>query len=251
MKGEKAENIKGPFSTLSNDKLPTQTFDYMISNPPYGRDWETDEDEVKAEAELGFKGRFGAGLPRKSDGQFLFIQHMISKMKTNDKSKIAVITNGSPLFTGDAGSGESEIRKWIIENDYLEALIALPTDLFFNTSIGTYIWVLTNRKSDVRKGKVQLIDARQEYVKRKKPLGKKAYKVFSERIKATIFFEKVESEEDKLLKEKEIETLKSSIERREKLLSNDNYVNKAPSNIVELDRKKLEEEKKKLEELLK
>lgn len=177
MKGEKAENIKGPFSTLSNDKLPTQTFDYMISNPPYGRDWEIDEDEVKAEAELGFKGRFGAGLPRKSDGQFLFIQHMISKMKTNDKSKIAVITNGSPLFTGDAGSGESEIRKWIIENDYLEALIALPTDLFFNTSIGTYIWVLTNRKSEVRKGKVQLIDARQEYVKRKKPLGKKRYNI--------------------------------------------------------------------------
>lgn len=149
----------------------------MISNPPYGRDWEIDEDEVKAEAELGFKGRFEAGLPRKSDGQFLFIQHMISKMKTNDKSKIAVITNGSPLFTGDAGSGESEIRKWIIENDYLEALIALPTDLFFNTSIGTYIWVLTNRKSEVRKGKVQLIDARQEYVKRKKPLGKKRYNI--------------------------------------------------------------------------
>ena len=177
MKGEKAENIKGPFSTLSNDKLPTQTFDYMISNPPYGRDWETDEDEVKTEAELGFNGRFGAGLPRKSDGQFLFIQHMISKMKPNDKSKIAVITNGSPLFTGDAGSGESEIRKWILENDYLEALIALPTDLFFNTPIGTYIWVLTNRKSEKRKGKVQLIDAREEYVKRKKPLGNKRYDI--------------------------------------------------------------------------
>lgn len=146
MKGEKAENIKGPFSTLSNDKLPTQTFDYMISNPPYGRDWETDEDEVKAEAELGFNGRFGAGLPRKSDGQFLFIQHMISKMKPRDKSKIAVITNGSPLFTGDAGSGESNIRKWIFENDYLETLIALPTDLFFNTGIGTYIWILTNQR---------------------------------------------------------------------------------------------------------
>lgn len=145
----------------------------MISNPPYGRDWETDEDEVKSEAEQGYNGRFGAGLPRKSDGQLLFIQHMISKMKTNDKSKIAVITNGSPLFTGDAGSGESNIRKWIFENDYLEALIALPDQLFFNTGIGTYIWVLTNQKTPQREGKVQLIDAREEYIRRRKTLGNK------------------------------------------------------------------------------
>lgn len=182
MKGEKAENIKGPYSTLSNDKLPNQTFDYMISNPPYGRDWETDEDEVKAEAELGYNGRFGAGLPRKSDGQLLFIQHMISKMKTNDKSKIAVITNGSPLFTGDAGSGESNIRKWIFENDYLEALIALPNQLFFNTGIGTYIWVLTNKKTPQRKGKVQLIDAREEYSGMKKSLGSKRHLIPEESI---------------------------------------------------------------------
>lgn len=175
MKGEKAENIKGPYSTLSNDKLPNQKFDYMISNPPYGRDWETDEDEVKAEAEQGYNGRFGAGLPRKSDGQLLFIQHMISKMKTNDKSKIAVITNGSPLFTGDAGSGESNIRKWIFENDYLEALIALPDQLFFNTGIGTYIWVLTNKKTPQRKGKVQLIDARDEFENMRKSLGDKRH----------------------------------------------------------------------------
>lgn len=177
MKGEKAENIKGPYSTLSNDKLTEKTFDYMISNPPYGRDWETDADEVKAEAELGYNGRFGAGLPRKSDGQLLFIQHMISKMKTNDKSKIAVITNGSPLFTGDAGSGESNIRKWIFENDYLEALIALPDQLFFNTGIGTYVWILTNEKSSQRKGKVQLIDAREEYTKIRKPLGNKRQEI--------------------------------------------------------------------------
>lgn len=177
MKGEKAENIKGPYSTLSNDKLSGKTFDYMISNPPYGRDWETDADEVKAEAEQGHNGRFGAGLPRKSDGQLLFIQHMISKMKTNDKSKIAVITNGSPLFTGDAGSGESNIRKWIFENDYLEALIALPDQLFFNTGIGTYVWILTNEKSSQRKGKVQLIDAREEYTKIRKPLGNKRQKI--------------------------------------------------------------------------
>lgn len=186
MKGEKAENIKGPYSTLSNDKLPTQTFDYMISNPPYGRDWETDEDEVKAEAELGFNGRFGAGLPRKSDGQFLFIQHMISKMKPNDKSKIAVITNGSPLFTGDAGSGESEIRKWILENDYLETLISLPTDLFFNTNIATYIWILTNKKSEHRKGKVQLINAKEKYIKMRRPLGKKRYILSDEIINSIV-----------------------------------------------------------------
>lgn len=186
MKGEKAENIKGPYSTLSNDKLPNQTFDYMISNPPYGRDWETDEDEVKAEAELGYNGRFGAGLPRKSDGQLLFIQHMISKMKTNDKSKIAVITNGSPLFTGDAGSGESNIRKWIFENDYLKALIALPDQLFFNTGIGTYIWVLTNKKAPQRKGKVQLIDAREEFESMRKSLGDKRHFIPEESIKKIV-----------------------------------------------------------------
>lgn len=173
MKGEDAENIKGPSSTLSNDQLKDNKFDYMISNPPYGRDWEQDKEVIDAEAEKGFEGRFGAGLPRKSDGQLLFIQHMISKMKTNGKSRIAVITNGSPLFTGDAGSGESNIRKWIFENDYLEALIALPDQLFFNTGIGTYVWVLTNEKTPQREGKVQLIDAREEYVQRRKSLGNK------------------------------------------------------------------------------
>ena len=177
MKGEKAENIKGPYSTLSNDKLSGEKFDYMISNPPYGRDWETDADEVKSEAEQGYNGRFGAGLPRKSDGQLLFIQHMISKMKTNDKSRIAIITNGSPLFTGDAGSGESNIRKWIFENDYLEALIALPDQLFFNTGIGTYIWILTNKKTPNRQGRVQLIDAREEYAGMRKNLGKKRHTI--------------------------------------------------------------------------
>lgn len=186
MKGEKAENIKGPFSTLSNDQLPNKHFDYMISNPPYGRDWETDADEVKNEAELGYNGRFGAGLPRKSDGQLLFIQHMISKMKKDNKSKIAVITNGSPLFTGDAGSGESDIRKWIFENDYLEALIALPDQLFFNTGIGTYIWILTNEKSVERKGKVQLIDAREEYISMRKNLGNKRYLIPDDSIKHII-----------------------------------------------------------------
>ena len=182
MKGEDAENIKGPFSTLSNDKLKDNKFDYMISNPPYGRDWEQDKEVVNAEAEKGFDGRFGAGLPRKSDGQLLFIQHMISKMKTNGKSRIAVITNGSPLFTGDAGSDESNIRRWIFENDYLEALIALPDQLFFNTGIGTYVWILTNEKTPQREGKVQLIDAREEFEIMRKSLGNKRHIITDESI---------------------------------------------------------------------
>ena len=186
MKGEDAENIKGPSSTLSDDQLKDNKFDYMISNPPYGRDWEQDKEIVDEEAEKGFDGRFGAGLPRKSDGQLLFIQHMISKMKDNGKSRIAVITNGSPLFTGDAGSGESNIRKWIFENDYLEALIALPDQLFFNTGIGTYVWVLTNEKTPQRKGKVQLIDAREEYVVMRKSLGNKRHTLPEESIKKII-----------------------------------------------------------------
>ena len=183
MKGEDAENIKGPSSTLSYDQLKDNKFDYMISNPPYGRDWEQDKEIVTKEAEDdGFDGRFGAGLPRKSDGQLLFIQHMISKMKDTGKSRIAVITNGSPLFTGDAGSGESNIRKWIFENDYLEALIALPDQLFFNTGIGTYVWVLTNEKPSQRKGKVQLIDAREEYTGMRKSLGNKRHTITDESI---------------------------------------------------------------------
>lgn len=182
MKGEDADNIKGPFSTLSNDKLKDNKFDYMISNPPYGRDWEQDKEAVDAEAKKGFDGRFGAGLPRKSDGQLLFIQHMISKMKTNEKSRIAVITNGSPLFTGDAGSGESNIRKWIFENDYLEALIALPDQLFFNIGIGTYVWILTNEKTPQRQGKVQLIDAREEFTGMRKSLGNKRHMIPEESI---------------------------------------------------------------------
>ena len=196
MKGEDAENIKGPSSTLSDDQLSANKFDYMISNPPYGRDWEQDKEVVDAEAELGYEGRFGAGLPRKSDGQLLFIQHMISKMKDNEKSRIAVITNGSPLFTGDAGSGESNIRKWIFENDYLEALIALPDQLFFNTGIGTYIWVLNNQKTTKREGKVQLIDAREEYTKIRKPLGNKRQEVSEKSISKIIKIYKAFNESD-------------------------------------------------------
>jgi type I restriction enzyme M protein len=178
MKGENSENIKGPLSTLSKDQLPRMKFEYIISNPPYGKKWEQDEDAVCKEAAKGFEGRFGAGTPRINDGQLLFLQHMISKMKTNGElSRIAAITNGSPLFTGDAGSGESEIRKWIIENDWLEAIIALPDQLFFNTGINTYIWVLTNRKSTERVGKIQLINATSFFKKMRKNLGNKRHEI--------------------------------------------------------------------------
>ncbi len=158
--GRDADNIAFG-STLSNDRHAGKTFDYLIANPPYGKDWKRDEDAVRAEHERGAAGRFAPGLPRISDGQLLFLLHMLAHAKDPKEggSRIAIIMNGSPLFTGDAGSGESEIRRYILENDLLEALIALPEQLFYNTGIATYVWVVTNRKAPARKGKVQLIDA--------------------------------------------------------------------------------------------
>ena len=172
--GRDAENILFG-STLSNDRHASTTFDYMIANPPYGKDWKGDQDVVRAEHNRGSAGRFGPGLPRISDGQLLFLLHMLthSKERAQGGSRIAIIMNGSPLFTGDAGSGESEIRRWILENDLLEALIALPEQLFYNTGIATYVWVLTNRKHPERRGKVQLIDATSFWVLRRKSLGAK------------------------------------------------------------------------------
>ena len=186
MKGENDKNIRGPFSTLSKDQFHDDKFDFIISNPPYGRKWEQDADAVKNEAERGFGGRFGAGLPRINDGQLLFLQHMISKMKLKEKSRVAVITNGSPLFTGDAGQGESDIRKWMIESDFVEAIIALPDQLFFNTGIHTYIWVLTNEKPTERAGKIQLIDATSFSKKMRKSLGNKRNYLSIEDIKETV-----------------------------------------------------------------
>lgn len=154
--GEEANNIKHG-NSFSEDQFPGKTFHYMMANPPYGVTWKKDMDFIKNES-LNPAGRFYAGLPRTSDGQLLFLQHMLSKME-REGSRIGVVTNGSPLFTGDAGSGESEIRKWIIENDWLECIVALPKDLFYNTGINTYIWFLTNKKQEKRKGKVQLINA--------------------------------------------------------------------------------------------
>ncbi len=148
-------------NTLTQDAHKDKTFHYMLSNPPYGVEWRGYQNDIRAEAkELGMSGRFGAGLPRISDGQLLFLQHMISKMRKDKAgSRIGIVMNGSPLFTGGAGSGESEIRRWLLENDWVEAIIALPSDIFYNTGIQTYVWLLTNRKSVERHGKVQLIDA--------------------------------------------------------------------------------------------
>ena len=168
--GEDPDNIRQG-SSLSEDQFQGQRFDYMITNPPFGVSWKSDEGAVKAEAQ-GANSRFSAGTPRISDGALLFLQHMLSKMEDRG-SRVGIVFNGSPLFTGDAGSGESEIRRWIIENDWLECIIALPEKLFFNTSISTYIWILTNRKSEARQGKVQLINAVDFHDEMKRNLGAK------------------------------------------------------------------------------
>ena len=180
--GRDAENVRFG-STLSRDRHASDNFDYLIANPPYGKDWKRDRDAVRTEHDRGAAGRFGPGLPRISDGQLLFLLHMLAHQKepAQGGSRVAIIMNGSPLFTGDAGSGESEIRRWILENDLLEALIALPEQLFYNTGIATYVWVLTNRKRPERRGKVQLIDATSFWVPLRKSLGAKRREVPFER----------------------------------------------------------------------
>lgn len=164
-------------NTLTSDAHAEKRFHYMLSNPPYGVDWKKYQDPIKEEAaEKGSDGRFGAGLPRVSDGQLLFLQHMISKMRNDEQgSRIGIVMNGSPLFTGGAGSGESEIRRWMLENDWIEAIVALPNDLFYNTGIQTYVWLLNNRKAPERRGRVQLIDASSErfWQSMRKSLGSK------------------------------------------------------------------------------
>lgn len=204
IKWENADNIKGwdddhsKASTLSNDQFRDQKFDYILSNPPYGVDWKKDQAKVEEEALRWSAGRFGAGTPRISDGQLLFLEHMISKMKpvSEGGSKIAVVFNGSPLFTGDAGSGESEIRRRVLENDLLETIIGLPDQLFYNTWISTYIWILNNRKSQKNKGKVKLIDARKFYKKMRKSLGSKRNEISIEDIEKIIELYKDTTESD-------------------------------------------------------
>ena len=180
--GRDADNVAFG-TTLSNDVHAARSFDYLIANPPYGKDWKRDERSVRAEHERGALGRFGPGLPRISDGQLLFLLHMLSHAKDPQEggSRIAIIMNGSPLFTGDAGSGESEIRRYVFENDLLEALIALPEQLFYNTGIATYVWLLANRKAPERQGKVQLIDASSFWKPMRKSLGDKRRQITPEK----------------------------------------------------------------------
>jgi len=183
IKGQNPTNIKLG-NSFTVDGLENEKFDYMLSNPPFGVDWKKIEKQIKDEHdEKGDEGRFGAGLPRVSDGALMFLQHMISKMKpSNGGSRVGIVFNGSPLFTGGAGSGESEIRRWIIENDRLEAIIALPDQLFYNTGIFTYVWIVTNRKPKERKGKVQLINAVSFFTKMKKSLGNKRNEISPKQI---------------------------------------------------------------------
>ena len=172
-------------NTLSSDGLPGKQFDYMLSNPPFGVEWKKIEKEVRKESEeKGFNGRFGPGLPRVSDGSLLFLSHLLSKMRPakDGGSRFGIVLNGSPLFTGGAGSGESEIRRYVLENDLVEAIIGLPTDMFYNTGISTYVWIVSNRKPANRKGIVQLIDASSFWQKMRKSLGSKRKELSDEHI---------------------------------------------------------------------
>ena len=205
IKGQDVRNIIFG-NTLSDDGHAGRFFDYMLANPPYGVEWKKVEKAVRAEhTRKGFAGRFGAGLPRVSDGSLLFLQHLISKMSPvdaqgNGGSRIGIVFNGSPLFTGGSGSGESNIRKWIIENDWLETLVALPTDMFYNTGISTYIWILTNRKQPERRGKVQLINATEFFQKMRKSLGSKRKELGPDDIKCivTLYTDFAENEYSKI-----------------------------------------------------
>lgn len=221
IKGEDPENIKYG-NSFSEDGLPDKKFDYMLSNPPFGVDWKKVKNVIEDEAAtMGFAGRFGAGTPRINDGSLLFLQHMISKFKhPNDGgSRLAIVFNASPLFTGAAGSGESEIRKWIIENDWLEAIIGLPDQLFYNTGINTYIWVVTNRKAPERKGKVQLINAVNFYQKMRKSLGDKRQELSAEHIAqiTRIYGEFAENEHSKIFDNADFGYQRIKVERPQRL----------------------------------
>jgi type I restriction enzyme M protein len=217
LKGQDASKIVFGDS-FTQDGFPDERFDYMLANPPYGKDWKTIEKAIKHEhASLGMAGRFGAGLPATSDGQILFLQQMISKMRPADQggSRIAVVFNGSPLFSGDAGSGMSEIRRWIIENDWLDAIVGLPDQMFYNTGINTYVWVVTNRKRHERAGHVQLIDARDLCSKMRKSLGNKRNELTADHIaEITRLYEAfAETERSKILPNNAFGYRKITVER--------------------------------------
>ncbi|MFJ3371734.1 N-6 DNA methylase [Pseudomonas sp. NPDC086251] len=184
IKGQDVTSIKLG-NTLSNDQLAGKHFDFMLSNPPFGVEWKKVQKQITDEhSHKGFDGRFGPGLPRVSDGSLLFLLHLVSKMRDprDGGSRIGIILNGSPLFTGGAGSGESEIRRYLLQNDLVEAIIALPTDMFYNTGIATYVWILSNHKANARKGKVQLVDGTQHFSKMRKSLGSKRQYITDEQI---------------------------------------------------------------------
>jgi type I restriction enzyme M protein len=188
IKGQNIENIRFG-NSFTSDHFTGKHFDYMLANPPFGVEWKPEHNFIQKEyEELGYSGRFGAGLPRINDGSFLFLQHMISKMKpvAEGGTRLGIVFNGSPLFTGSAGSGESNIRQWIIENDWLEAMVALPDQLFYNTGISTYLWIVTNRKAKARKGKIQLIDATSFSQKMRKSLGNKRNEITQAHIEETV-----------------------------------------------------------------
>jgi type I restriction enzyme M protein len=217
LKGQDASHIAYG-NSFSEDHHEGERFDYLLANPPFGVEWKKVEAEVRGEAEKkGFNGRFGAGLPRINDGSFLFLQHMISKMKRPEEggSRLAIVFNGSPLFTGAAGSGESEIRRWIIENDWLEAVVALPDQLFYNTGISTYFWVVTNRKAPERCGKVQLVDAREYFVKMRKSLGEKRKEISDAQIEeiTRLYGDFAESEKVKIFSNEVFGFLRITVER--------------------------------------
>ena len=225
LKGQDASRIYSG-NSFDHDGLPDGRFDYMLANPPFGVEWKKVEDAVKKEAQAkGLTGRFGAGLPRINDGSFLFLQHMLSKMKSRDEggSRLAIVFNGSPLFSGGAGSGESEIRRWIIENDWLEAVVALPDQLFYNTGISTYFWVLTNRKSPQRRGKVQLIDAREMFTKMRKSLGNKRSEISNAQIEeiTRLYGEFAEGERVKIFPNPAFGYMRITVERPLRLESAD------------------------------
>ena len=219
IKGNDADKIKCG-NTLSEDQFKGAQFDYILSNPPFGREWKNDKAAVEAEAKLGAAGRFGFGLPAVGDGQMLFLLTALAKMKEPRQggTRIAIIHNGSPLFAGDAGSGPSEIRRHILENDLLDAIIALPNDIFYNTGIATYIWVLSNKKEKRRQGKVQLVNASEMYEKRRKSLGNKRNDIprhFIDRI-TRIYADFEETEESRIFDNEDFGYNKITVERPQK-----------------------------------
>lgn len=267
MKGQNPDNIRLG-NTLTQDRFKGEKIRFLISNPPFGVSWKDEEKKVKEEVDLGFDGRFGAGTPRVSDGSLLFLQNMISKMYDDEEgSRLAIIFNGSPLFTGDAGSGESNIRKWIIENDLLEGIIALPTDMFYNTGIATYIWILTNKKEAKRKGKIQLVNTTEFYQNMRKSLGNKRKEITDEQIQKIkeIYKNFEESENSKIFDNEDFGYRKITVERPLKLSFRVNeesienvknttqFINLAVSKKKDLEIKEKEEleGRKKQEELLK